>query len=45
MAVSGYRFSAICAHLARGRDAEAASLAAGQLLALWLQDGLIVEVY
>ena len=45
MAVSGYRFSAICAHVARGRDAEAASLAAGQLLALWLQDGLIVEVY
>lgn len=45
MAVSGHRFSAICAHVGGGQDAEAASLAAGQLLALWLQDGLIVEVY
>lgn len=44
LAIGGHRFSAICERLALGRDAEAASQAAGAMLALWLQDGLIADV-
>lgn len=45
LALGGHRFSVICEHIAPGRDAEAASQAAGAMLALWLQDGLIADVY
>jgi hypothetical protein len=44
LTIGGHRFSAICEHIALGRDAQAASQAAGAMLALWLQDGLIAEV-
>jgi hypothetical protein len=44
LAIGGHRFSVICERLALGRETEAASQAAGAMLASWVQDGLIADV-